>query len=84
MLCNRGPTLVNALAHTFIHSPHLQVRATTERFLSAGGTFKAILASESHWLQPRLVLSVHWWLAPAGVGSVLESQRVLKGGPSIR
>ena len=25
-----------------------------------GHTFRAILASESHWLQPVLILSVHW------------------------
>jgi hypothetical protein len=46
------------------------VLATSERFLPAWGTFRAILASESHWLQPMLVLSVHWWLAQARVGSV--------------
>ena len=54
-----------------IAHPHLLVRATSERFLPAGGTFRAILASESHWLQPVLVLSVHWWPGPAGVGRVL-------------
>jgi hypothetical protein len=54
-----------------IPSPHLLVLATTERFLPARGTFRAILASESHWLQPMLVLSVRWWPAPAGVGRVL-------------
>jgi hypothetical protein len=32
--------------------------------------FRAILASESHWLQPMLVLSVHWWSTLAGVGRV--------------
>jgi hypothetical protein len=42
-----------------------------ERFLPAWDTFRAILTSESHWLQPVLVLSVHWWPAPADVGSVL-------------
>ena len=36
------------------------------------GTFKAILASESHWLQPMLVLSVHSWPPLAGVGRVLD------------
>jgi len=45
---------------TLIHSPHLLVRATNERFLSSGDTFRASLASESHWLQPVMVLSVHW------------------------
>ena len=47
------------------------VLATNEQFLVAGGIFRAILANESHWLQPVLVLSVHWWLALTGVGRVL-------------
>ena len=53
-------------------SPHLLVLATGERFLPAWGTFRAILASESHSLQPMLALSVHWWPAPVGVGRVLD------------
>jgi hypothetical protein len=53
-----------------IPSPHLLVLATSERFLPAWGTFRVNLASESHWLQLVLVLYVHWWLAPAGVGRV--------------
>jgi len=61
-------------ALAFIHSPHLLVCATNERFPPAGGTFRAILASESHWLQPVLVLSIHWWPAPAGVGNVLDER----------
>ena len=60
---------------TLTHSPHNLVRATSERFLPAGGTFRAILSSESHWLQPLLVLSVHWWPAPSGVGSVWVDHR---------
>jgi hypothetical protein len=32
------------------------VWATSEQFLPIGGTFEAILASESYWLQPMLVL----------------------------
>ena len=35
-----------------IPSPHMPVLATNERFLPIGGTFKAILASESHWYSP--------------------------------
>ena len=50
------------------------VLATNERFLPTGGTFEAILASESHWLQPILVLSVHWWPTRAGLGRVLDSK----------
>ena len=56
---------------SLIHSPHLLVRVTSERFLPAGGTFRAILASESHWLQPVLVLSIHWWPTPINVGGLL-------------
>jgi hypothetical protein len=58
-------------------SPHLLVLATSERFLSARGHFIVILASESHWLQPVLVLSVHWWPTPAGVGRVFVSSIML-------
>ena len=46
------------------------VLATIEGFLPVEGIFRAILASESHWLQLVLVLPVHWWLAPVGVGRV--------------
>ena len=62
--------VVHMIWGPFLHSPHMLVRATSERFLPAGGIFRAILASESQWLQPVLVFSVHWWPAPAGVGSV--------------
>ena len=52
-------------------TPHtLLVHATRERFLPAGGIFRAILTNESHWLQQMLVLSVQWWPTPAGVGRV--------------
>jgi hypothetical protein len=53
-----------------IPSPHLLVLATNERSLPAGGNFRAILATESRWLQPVLVLSVQWWPAPTSVGRV--------------
>ena len=55
--------------------PHLLVLATSERFLPAWSIFRAILASESHWLQPMLVLSIHWWPAPVGVGRVLATNQ---------
>jgi hypothetical protein len=58
---------------TVIPSPHMLVLATSEQFLLARGTFRVILASESHWLQPMLVLSVRWWPTPTGVGRVLLS-----------
>ena len=44
-----------------IAHPHLLVRATSERFPKARATFRSVLASESHWLQPLLVLTVRWW-----------------------
>jgi hypothetical protein len=36
--------------NNLLPSPHLSVLATSKRFLPARGTFRAILASESHWL----------------------------------
>jgi len=33
---------------------------TNERFLPAWSTFRVGLASESHWSQPVLVLTIHW------------------------
>jgi hypothetical protein len=46
------------------------------------GIFRAILASESHWLQPMLVLSVRWWPTPIGVGKLLNyfQKPPLEGG----
>ena len=46
--------------------PHLLVRATNEQWTIPTSrdhfqTFRASLASENHWLQPMLVLSVPWW-----------------------
>ena len=54
-----------------IAHPHLLVRATSERFPPARATFRSVLASESHWLQPLLVLTVRWWPAPISVGGLL-------------
>ena len=48
------------------------VRATSERFLQAGTIFGVGLAGESHWLQLVLVLTVHLWPAPVGVGGLLH------------
>jgi hypothetical protein len=53
------------IAHT-----HVLVRATNERFLPVGGNFRVGLASESHWLQPVLVLTIHWWPTPINVGEL--------------
>ena len=50
--------------------------ATNERFLLARGTFGAILASESHWLQLVLILYVRWWPTMAGVGRILLVQAI--------
>ena len=54
-----------------IPHPHLLVRGTNEWFLPTGATFRVGLASESHWLQPVLVHTVHWWPAPVSVGGLL-------------
>ena len=51
-------------------SPHLLVLVTSEQLLPARDTFRAILDSESHWLQPVLVLSVRWWPTPTCMGRV--------------
>ena len=48
-------------SHRIILHPHLLVRATSERFPPARATFRSVLASESHWLQALLVLTVRWW-----------------------
>jgi hypothetical protein len=68
---------VMTISGALIHSPHLLVRATGERFLPARGTFTASLASESHWLQPMLILSVtlhslvtHTSKSPVSVGGL--------------
>ena len=61
-------------------SAHLLVLATNERFLLAWGTFRAILASESHWLQPMLVLSVHGWPTPTCVGRVYVNSFIVGEG----
>jgi hypothetical protein len=50
---------------------HLLVRATSEQFLPAEATFRVGLASDSQWLQPMLVLAVHWWPTPVIVGGLL-------------
>ena len=62
------------LVHRLIPSHPLMVLATMERFLPTRGTFRAILANESHWLQPVLVLSIHWWPPLVGVGRILVCQ----------
>ena len=53
-----------------ITHPQLLVWVASERFLLAWATFRAGLASESHWLQPMLVLTVVWWLALVSVGGL--------------
>jgi hypothetical protein len=53
-----------------ITHPQLLVLATTERFLPAGATLRGGLNSENHWLQPVLVLTVHWWPTPVSVGGL--------------
>ena len=48
---------------------------TSERFLLAGGNFRAIVASESHWLQLVLVSTVHWWPILVSVVGLTENRR---------
>ena len=50
--------------------PHIPVQGTNEQFLQAGATFSLGLASESHWLQPVMILTVQWWPAPICVGGL--------------
>jgi hypothetical protein len=52
------------------------VQAPLHESYQHGALFRAILAYESHWLQPVLVFSIHCWPAPTGVGSVLASRAV--------
>ena len=62
--------------YTFLHDIcliahlHLLVWATNERFLLAWATFRDGLARESHWLQPMLVLTIHWWPTPVSRGGL--------------
>ena len=53
---------------SLIARPHLLVRATSERFPPARATFRSVLASESHCLQPLLVLTVRWWASTSVCG----------------
>ena len=43
----------------------------SERSLPAWATFKVGLASESYWMEPMLVLDIHWWPAPVSVDGLL-------------
>ena len=38
-------------------------------------TFRSVLATESHWLQPLLVLTVRWSPAPVSVGGLLDNKQ---------
>ena len=50
--------------------PHLLVRVASERFLPTMVTFRSVLASKRHWLQPVLVITVRQWSAPVSVGGL--------------
>ena len=63
-----------ALSKLLIAHPHKLVRATNEQFPPAGTTFRVDLASESHWLQPVLVFTVHWWPTLVSVGGLLPTR----------
>jgi hypothetical protein len=56
---------------TFTLPTHVGV-GHNEQFLPTGDTFRAILASERHWLQLVLVLFVHRRPTPTGVGRVFD------------
>ena len=47
------------------------MRAPSERFLLAEGIFIVGLASENHWLQPMMVLTLHLWPTLVSVGGLL-------------
>jgi hypothetical protein len=65
---------------TCSYSPptHLLVRATNEWFLPAWSTFRHGLASESHWLKPMLILTVHWWSTPVSVGGLIVTYELVE------
>ena len=81
LLCNGGHHnalfscfLAHCIRRTWnlvIAHPHLLVWATSERFLPAWVTFGASFVSESHWLQPMPVLTVHYRPALVSVGGLL-------------
>jgi hypothetical protein len=63
--------------------PHLLVLPITERFLLVGANFGIGLASENHWLQQVLVLTVHRWPTPISVGGLsVKSYSLGSLGPS--
>ena len=51
------------------------MQATSEWFLPTVATFSPGSTSESHWLQPVLVLIVHWWPARVCVGGLLDTMK---------
>jgi hypothetical protein len=58
--CSPPHLIILCIQVQLIAHPHLLVRATSERLLPAWGTFKVGLTSESHGLQPMLVLTIYW------------------------
>ena len=58
-----------------IAHPHLLVHATNEQFPLARATFRSVLASESHGLQPLLVLIVRWWPDTSKCGRAISVAR---------
>ena len=61
---------MRATGCTSASTHRLLMRTTIERFLPARATFRSVLASDNHWLQPVLVLTIHWWPAPISVGGL--------------
>ena len=68
-LLHKAPSLI---AH-----PHLLVRAINERFLPSRNTFRNVLASESQWLQPVLVLTVRWWPNTSKCGWAISASSII-------
>ena len=64
-----GRTHGGLIAH-----PQLLVQVIYKHLLPAWGTFRIGLASESHWLQPVLVLTIYRWPAPVSVGGLLHTR----------
>ena len=52
----------------------------SEQLLSTGVTFSSNLASESHWMWPVLVETVHWWPALESAGGLLVQESNLDIG----
>ena len=73
---NHWNTLLYVSCPMIAH-PHLLVWATSERFPLTRAVFRSALASESHWLQPLLVFTVHWWPDTSLCGRAMNEEKLL-------